>query len=191
MKASIINEADIAGLKVASLPSRPTAPSSFGGRGFTATEMKEAFDKLPLYLVDKFNLLIQDISEEGEDSLAASVPTGIRSAHTLSDMFSDVISGVFSTYLAVSGASLSDCVSDLQSSEAQSRAMLSSHDNSIRSVLSLVTAHSDRLSALEASLAELGAKVDNIDTGGDIDTENLALDCGNPEDLASEKGGAE
>ena len=48
MYTSKILDSEISGLKVASLPTRPTAPQSFGGKGFTAAEMKAAFDKLPL-----------------------------------------------------------------------------------------------------------------------------------------------
>ena len=45
MKASKILNEQIKNLKVASLPSRPTAPTSFGGRGYTANQVKEAFDE--------------------------------------------------------------------------------------------------------------------------------------------------
>ncbi len=61
MKTTKITESEIEALKVASLPTRPTAPTSFGGKGYTATEMKEAFDKLPLKIIDSFNGLIDDI----------------------------------------------------------------------------------------------------------------------------------
>ena len=61
MNAKKINESEISTLKVASLPTRPTAPTAFGGKGYTATEMKAAFDKLPLYTIANYNLLISDI----------------------------------------------------------------------------------------------------------------------------------
>ena len=38
MNSSKITEADIADLKISTLPTRPTAPAAFGGKGYTATE---------------------------------------------------------------------------------------------------------------------------------------------------------
>ena len=61
MNTRKITESDIAPLKISSLPTRPTAPTAFGGKGYTATEMKEAFDKLPLKIIESFNSLIDDI----------------------------------------------------------------------------------------------------------------------------------
>ena len=61
MNTRIITDSEIESLKVASLPTRPTAPTAFGGKGYTATEMKEAFDKLPLRILQEFNLLVQEI----------------------------------------------------------------------------------------------------------------------------------
>ena len=52
MKSKKITDGDINDKKVASLPTRPTAPAAFGGKGYTATELKEAFDSLPLFLVN-------------------------------------------------------------------------------------------------------------------------------------------
>ena len=46
---------------MSSLPTRPTAPSAFGGSGYTATEMKAAFDRLPLKIIERFNLLLSEI----------------------------------------------------------------------------------------------------------------------------------
>ena len=61
MTTKKIPDSEIESLKVASLPTRPTAPTAFGGKGYSATEMKEAFDKLPLRIVDAFNLLVAEI----------------------------------------------------------------------------------------------------------------------------------
>ena len=111
-------ESDIASLKVASLPSRPTAPRSFGGVGFTATEMKQAFDRLPLYIISRFNELIDDIARVGGDGLSAAIPTGIKEAHTLSDMTGDIKSGAFASYLNVLGLPLTEVISALRESLA-------------------------------------------------------------------------
>ena len=61
MNTEKITESEIEELKISSLPSRPTAPPSFGGKGYTAKEMKEAFDKLPLFIIERLNSLIDDI----------------------------------------------------------------------------------------------------------------------------------
>ncbi len=63
MYTPIIEESEIKDLLVSSLPTRPTAPSAFGGKGFSVAEMKEAFDKLPLFIVEKFNTLINDAQD--------------------------------------------------------------------------------------------------------------------------------
>lgn len=60
MSSPLIEESEIKDLLVSSLPTRPTAPSAFGGKGYTVSEMKEAFDKLPLFIIEKFNSLIND-----------------------------------------------------------------------------------------------------------------------------------
>ena len=108
MKARQIRPADIADILISSLPSRPTAPTTLGGKGYSASQMKEAFDKLPLYVVERYNELIECIGESGEDSLAAAIPTGIREEHTLNDLFVDIKSGGIAGYLTFLGKSLSE-----------------------------------------------------------------------------------
>ncbi|MBR5139611.1 MAG: hypothetical protein IKV16_01025 [Clostridia bacterium] len=56
-----ILDSEIESLKVASLPTRPTAPTAFGGKGYTSAEMKAAFDKLPLRIIEEFNTLVGEI----------------------------------------------------------------------------------------------------------------------------------
>ena len=75
MQSKKIEEAEIASLKVSSLPTRPTASYAFGGRGYTASEMKAAFDKLPEYIIEKLNLLIDDLLREGDESDVGSYKT--------------------------------------------------------------------------------------------------------------------
>ena len=98
---------DIEDIKVSSLPSRPTAPAAFGGKGYTASQMKAAFDRLPLFIIERFNSLIDDICAEGEGSLAADIPTGIADGHTLSTLFSDLLNGETAKYLSLGKTSLS------------------------------------------------------------------------------------
>lgn len=108
MNTTKISESDIANLKVSSLPSRPTAPTAFGGRGYTAKDMKEAFDKLPLFIIEKFNSLIDDILAEGENSITASIPSGLKAGHSLKDVLNDITDGGLSEYLTVSDLTLAE-----------------------------------------------------------------------------------
>ena len=81
MKAKKLTEAEMAPLRIASLPTRPTANSSFGGKGYTSTEMKEAFDLLPNLIAERLNALIEDaldgsladsmVVNEGGETLSA------------------------------------------------------------------------------------------------------------------------
>lgn len=113
MKAKKIEASDIKDILISSLPTRPTAPKSLGGMGYGASEMKEAFDRLPLYVVERYNELISDISEIGEDSLAAAMPTGIKDGHTVADLCEDVRSGAIASYLTVLGIPLISHISEL------------------------------------------------------------------------------
>ena len=113
MKARKIESADVKELLVSSLPTRPTAPRSLGGMGYGAKEMKDAFDRLPLYVIEKYNDLIADIGRLGKESLAGAMPTGIKEGHTVADLCDDVASGALATYLTFLGKSLSEHVAEL------------------------------------------------------------------------------
>ena len=115
MKAKKILNSDVKDILISSLPSRPTAPRALGGRGFGASEMKEAFDKLPLYIIERYNELIEDVTDVGDDSLAAAIPSGIKEGHTLRDLFADVKSGELAAHLTVLGKSLLSHVLSLYS----------------------------------------------------------------------------
>ena len=112
MKTKKITEKEMTPLRVASLPSRPTAPLSFGGKGYTSSEMKEAFDKLPNFIATRLNSLIEDVSDYA-NGISASIPTGLESGHTLKKMFADVTSGAFAEYLCVPGGYLGDVLRDI------------------------------------------------------------------------------
>lgn len=107
MKTTKILESEISNLKISSLPTRPNAPTSFGGKGYTSLEMKEAFDKLPLFIIERFNSLIDDISGESDEPISSSIPTGIMQDHTLEELFRDIVSGAMANYLTVFGEGLS------------------------------------------------------------------------------------
>ena len=94
---------------------RPTAPEMFGGRGYSSVEMKAAFDRLPLFIIERLNLLIEDITSIGKDSAAAAIPTDIRDGHTLKDLFDDVKSGELAAYLSVGDSTLLTAISEIKS----------------------------------------------------------------------------
>ena len=107
MKTQKILTEEIRDLTVASLPTRPTSPISHGGGGYSPTEMKQAFDKLPLYLVDHFNSLIDDLRGDDGGSVTDTIQSEIFPGHTLRDMLRDVKSGEFASYLNILGKPLS------------------------------------------------------------------------------------
>ena len=114
MKSRKITDGDIADKRVSSLPTRPTAPTAFGGKGYTPSEVKEAFDKLGLYIIERYNELIDDICDERDDGICGSIKTGIREGHTLSDMLRDITDGDFVGYLKMSGATLAEYLAELR-----------------------------------------------------------------------------
>ena len=115
MKSTKIKDGDINDKKVSSLPTRPTAPAAFGGKGYTATELKEAFDALPLFLVEKYNELIGDILGEGGESIADAIKTGIYESHTLATLFLDIRNGNFTSYLAAPSGNVAQYLLKLRS----------------------------------------------------------------------------
>ena len=108
------------------LPKRPTAPVAYGGRGYTAQEMKAAFDKLPLLLVDRFNSLLTDIEATGEEGISGSIKTGLATGHTLADLFCDITNGNLSSYLTVGDKALIERILSLEEELAEIKAMLKS-----------------------------------------------------------------
>ena len=118
MNTTKILDSEIKDLKVASLPSRPTAPTAFGGKGFTSNEMKAAFDKLSLFIIQRFNTLLEDISSEGDNSLSAEIPTGISNGHTLYELFSDITNGNLAAYLSMGEETLAEMKERLFSENA-------------------------------------------------------------------------
>ena len=80
-----IKEEDYKNLLVASLPTRPTAPAAFGGKGYSAAELKEAFDKFPTFLANRFNLLLEYI-DNGDILTLNNHQSGDNLAILLDDM---------------------------------------------------------------------------------------------------------
>ena len=187
MNATKILDSEIAGLKIASLPSRPTAPTSFGGKGYTASDMKAAFDKLPLFIIERFNTLIEDISSEGEMSLAAEIPTGIRDEHSLSELFLDIKSGALSGYMQALGHNLDDLLSGIIENVAALGESSGENVTAISDIrlsllefereLAAFRTETERIKALEERLYEL------LILAGDSTFDNILIDCGAPNEL--------
>ena len=114
MKATKILENEIKDLKISSLPTRPTAPIDSGGKGYSSEQMKAAFDRLPLFIIERFNLLIEDLCAVGQDSIAAEIKTGIGDHHSLNDLFSDIQNGNILSYLSAGDCSLAMLLADIQ-----------------------------------------------------------------------------
>lgn len=115
MKSQIIEQDRIAGMLVAHLPTRPNAPTSLGGAGYTATDMKCAFDRLPLFLHGRINTLIEDITGENGGSITDVVKTQLFDGHTLKDFFDDVKSGDATSYIKCFDSSLAEYLQKLRS----------------------------------------------------------------------------
>ena len=114
MIAKKITQDEFSDMLVSSLPTKPTTPTYFGGKGYSAAEMKAAFDKLPLFIIEKYNELIEAILSTGEDSLASAIKTGFSDTHTLSELFADIQDGSFPSYVKFLDASLSEYLLDLR-----------------------------------------------------------------------------
>ena len=112
MKTTKITTTETEPLLIASLPTRPTAPSAFGGKGYTATEMKAAFDRLPLLIIERFNDLIGDI-ESGE--AFASVPTGIDGAPTIAELLRAFTAGTLASIITYRDTTLTAYLEALRS----------------------------------------------------------------------------
>lgn len=114
MNAKIITKDEISDMLISSLPTKPTTPTFFGGKGYSAEDMKAAFDKLPLFILEKYNELIEAILATGDGSLASAIKTGFSDTHTLSELFADIEDGSFPSYVKFLDASLSEYLLDLR-----------------------------------------------------------------------------
>ena len=105
----ILNE-EIEDLKISSLPTQPTSPKGLGGLGYSSRDMKAAFDKLPLFIIERYNALIEAIGTVGEGSLADAIPTGISDGQTLATLMDDMKNGNFAAYLPVADTTLEEAI---------------------------------------------------------------------------------
>ncbi len=111
MKTKKITDAEMTPLRIASLPTRPTAQSSFGGGGYSSSELKAAFDKLPELIAARLNTLIDDIND---GSLTSALPTGLTSPKTLGDFFLAMSTQTLADLILIDGISLREILENMQ-----------------------------------------------------------------------------
>ena len=111
MTTKKITESEITPLSVASLPTRPTAPTAFGGKGLTSVEMKEAFDKLPLLAIARLNELIDDVTT---GRIASAIPVlGSTGLENLEELMHGIENGDLSNAMTVLGIPLSSRIGQM------------------------------------------------------------------------------
>ena len=88
---------------VASLPTRPTESTSFGGKGYTSEQMKAAFDRLPKLVIERFNLLLSDITD---GQILEDIPTDLEQIPTLKELVDSIENEKLSYAITVFGTSL-------------------------------------------------------------------------------------
>ncbi len=110
MNTTKILDSEIQSLKIASLPTYPNAEAKYGGVGYSGAEMKAAFDRLPLFIISRLNSLLDDISAQS-GGVSSEIKTGISDRHTLENLFSDIKSGAFASYLELFEMPLAEHIS--------------------------------------------------------------------------------
>ena len=111
MKSKKITAEEAATLAISALPTRPTAATSYGGAGYTSKEMKEAFDKLPMLIIERLNALIDDMTS-GE--IADAIPTKHHNLPTLAALINGIDSGALAASLTVGSETLVAAISSLR-----------------------------------------------------------------------------
>lgn len=119
MSIQKISQNELLSLGVSALPNRPSAPSLYSGRTLSATELKEAFDRLPTLIAERFNALLSATglfdSENPKESLAELIATKHAPYHSLADFFADVENGNLALYFSVDGKdSLADVLAEMR-----------------------------------------------------------------------------
>ena len=107
-----IKQETVETLGVRALPTSPTAPGAMGG-GYSADEMKLAFDRLAVHVIEQYNLLIDTIHRDPDSSVLAEISTGISDGHTLADLVRDITSGNFAAYMTLGNQSILEAISEL------------------------------------------------------------------------------
>ena len=110
MKSKSITTAEMEPLLISSLPARPNQRLNAGGVTYTSTDLRLAFDQLPLLLVSRYNGLLDDM-ESGD--ILELISTGISEGATLKDFFRDLKSGAWAGYAVLGNAPLHTLISGI------------------------------------------------------------------------------
>ena len=111
MKTQKLLSSEITPLRVSSLPTRPTAPASMGGKGYTPAQMKAAFDKLPLLIAERFNSLIDDITT---GCVLEAIEVAVGDGMKLSELIEAIGNGNLASLLSVGNSSLAVALANLE-----------------------------------------------------------------------------
>ncbi len=96
-----ITESEIEPLAISSLPTRPNAPSAFGGKGYSAREMKECFDALPRLIIERLNLLIEELEGELVFERIMDLDFELDYPYTMADFLEDFATGDLASRLTL------------------------------------------------------------------------------------------
>ena len=111
-----IQESEIQPVAIASLPTRPTISTALGGRGFTASEMRAAFDALPRLIISRLNQLIAELGDGLVETLAKEIHIELpEGGYCFGDLLEDFEEGTLVNHLTLGkgGISLGEAVPTL------------------------------------------------------------------------------
>lgn len=103
-KFNKITKKEIASAGVRSLPDRPNAYSKYGAGALTASQLKEAFDKLAVLISERLNVVFGEL-EEGDFSkyIHPPAPLAAEGVESLSELLERILNGKFADILRVDG----------------------------------------------------------------------------------------
>lgn len=78
MSVQKIKDSEIDERLIANLPTRPNAPTALGGKGYSAADLKAAFDSLPTLIAARYNELIDDLTNEDGSEAIRGAYTGVE-----------------------------------------------------------------------------------------------------------------
>ena len=176
-----INNSDYKNLLISNLPTRPNAsPSNFGGGGLSANQMKKAYDATPLFIIGRFNELIDYINGTGDARLAddilnaikgvlaSKVETGIEGIATLSDLFASVENGDLAKAIRVSdGKSLDETLKIIgeETIAEIERTLTEYEEEKLAPIVAEAEILRESVSSAQSRLSRVEKKVENLGAG--------------------------
>lgn len=183
MSIQKITQTEIFENGIKSLPTRPSTPSLYKGSTLSAEELRDAFDKLPTLIAERFNALLESTglydAEHPADSLAALIATNLSSSHSLLNFFEDIKNGNLSLYLAAgeSGEPLADVLSELRSAIASTKSFTITEEGD-GELLTDISYENEGLKVKRG--ARIGDILNEAKAYTDAPTGNVASGCKSP-----------